>query len=225
MSGRLIVLEGTDGSGKTTQMELLTQALLRRNVPFRQLRFPRYGNPSCALVEQYLAGAYGSQPGDVNAYAASVFYAVDRFASYQEDWGAYYRQGGLLIADRYTTSNAVHQTPKLPPAEREPYLRWLYDLEFRRMGLPEPDLVLYLDMPTEAAAALRARREQATGTQADIHERDEAYLRQCRQVGLETASMLGWRVVSCADGERVRSMEEIHAEILSAVMEQEDHGI
>ena len=215
----LIVLEGIDGSGKSTQMGLLTAALTQQGVPYRQLRFPCYGTQGCVPVEQYLAGAYGSRPGDVNAYAASTFYAVDRYASYKQDWGEYYRAGGLLVADRYTTSNAVHQAPKLPPEEREPYLRWLYDLEFNRMGLPQPDLVLYLDMPTEAAAAMRARREQDTGTQADIHERDEEYLRLCRQVGLQTAELLGWRVVSCAEGLQVRAAADIHAEVLRAVME------
>ncbi len=218
MSGRLIVLEGTDGSGKSTQMELLVQALEQRGTAFRRLRFPRYGNPSCALVEQYLAGAYGAHPDDVNAYAAATFFAVDRYASYQEDWKADYQAGGLLIADRYTTSNAVHQTPKLPPEEREHYLDWLYDLEFDKMGLPRPDLVLYLDMPTEAAAAMRAHREQITGTHADIHERDEDYLRQCRQVGLWTAQRMGWQVVCCAQGGAVRSAASIHAEILNYVL-------
>lgn len=220
MSGRLIVLEGTDGSGKSTQMELLVQALEQRSVSFRRLRFPRYGNPSCAPVEQYLAGAYGDKPEDVNAYAASAFYAVDRYASYQEDWKTYYQQGGLLVSDRYTTSNAVHQTPKLPPAERETYLNWLYDLEFNRMGLPRPDLVLYLDMPTEAAAAMRSHREQMTGTQADIHERDLAYLQECREAGLQTARQLGWHVISCASGQEIRTIAEIHAEVLAAVLTQ-----
>ena len=218
MSGRLIVLEGTDGSGKSTQMELLVQALEQRGTVFRRLRFPRYGNPSCALVEQYLAGAYGAHPDDVNAYAAATFFAVDRYASYQEDWKADYQAGGLLIADRYTTSNAVHQTPKLPPEEREHYLDWLYDLEFDKMGLPRPDLVLYLDMPTEAAAVMRAHREQITGTHADINERDEDYLRQCRQVGLWTAQRMGWQVVCCAQGGAVRSAASIHAEILNYVL-------
>lgn len=221
MSGRLIVLEGTDGSGKSTQMQLLIEALDRAGTLYKKLRFPRYGNPSCAPVEQYLAGTYGSKPGDVNAYAASLFYAVDRFASYKEDWGEYYEQGGLLVADRYTTSNAVHQTSKLPEEEREDYLRWLVDLEFGKIGLPEPDLVIYLDMPTEAAAAMRRGREQATGTHADIHERDAAYLEECRKAGLQTAELLGWRVINCAREGMPRSIEEIHTEIMSLVKEME----
>ncbi len=221
MSGRLIVLEGTDGSGKSTQMQLLTEVLEREGRAFRKLRFPRYGDPSCAPVERYLAGAYGTKPGDVNAYAASLFYAVDRFASFKEDWGEYYKRGGLLVADRYTTSNAVHQSAKLPEREREPYLRWLYDLEFGKLGLPEPDLVLYLDMPTKAAAAMRRQREQKTGTHADIHERDLAYLETCRYAGLQAAALLGWRVIKCAAEDIPRSLEEIHGEICSVIAELE----
>ena len=222
MSGRLIVLEGTDGSGKSTQLQLMIEALERDGKPYRKLRFPRYGNPSCAPVEQYLAGAYGSKPGEVNAYAASLFYAVDRFASYKEDWGDYYEQGGLLVADRYTSSNAVHQSSKLPEEERAAYLRWLEELEFGKLGLPKPDLVIYLDMPTEAAAAMRRGREAATGTHADIHERDMAYLEECRRAGLQAAELLGWRVIQCAREGKPRSIEEIHTEILSLIRQLEE---
>lgn len=223
MSGRLVVLEGTDGSGKSTQMGMLVQALTQRGCDFRQLRFPRYGKPSCALVEQYLAGAYGTHPGDVNAYAASTFYAVDRYASFREDWGADYLSGRLLVSDRYTTSNAVHQTPKLPPEERVAFLRWLYDLEYDKMGLPRPDLVLYLDMPIWATEQMMARRAAQTGVAEDIHERDTDYLRLCREVGLQAASLLGWQVVPCAHEGRVRSAEEIHQAVLQAVLEEEAH--
>ncbi len=219
MRGRLIVLEGTDGSGKSTQMQLLVEALEGRD--FRRLRFPRYGNPSCAPVEQYLAGAYGSRPGDVNAYAASLFYAVDRFASYKEDWGNYYEAGGLVVADRYTTSNAVHQASKLPPEERKAFLTWLYDLEFGKIGLPKPDLVIYLDMPVQIAAAMRRGREEASGTRADIHEQDEAYLQECRRAGLQAAELLGWTVIRCANGSLPRSIQEIHDEIIQIVAKLE----
>ena len=126
-------------------------------------------------IRDSLSGAFGSRPDDVNAYAAATFYSVDRFASYRQDWGAYYEAGGLVIADRYTTSNAVHQTPKLPPEERRGYLEWLFDFEYRLLGLPKPDRVLYLDLPTEISERLMRRREQQTHTRADIHERDEAY--------------------------------------------------
>ncbi|MDO4315770.1 MAG: thymidylate kinase, partial [Oscillospiraceae bacterium] len=180
MSGKLIVFEGTDGSGKATQTRLLCRYLEEQGIPYREIDFPRYGKPSAAMVREYLDGNLGKKPGDVNAYAASMFYAMDRYASYKQDWGGFYEAGGLIVADRYTTSNAVHQASKLQADERKAYLDWLFDLEYRLLGLPRPDLVLYLDMPTEIAGRMMRRREQATGTHADIHEQDEAYLKSCR---------------------------------------------
>lgn len=141
MSGKLIVFEGTDGSGKATQSKLLFERLQREGIDCRKLNFPRYGEKSAALVELYLGGAFGTHPDDVNAYAASTFYSVDRYASYKQDWGKYYEAGGLLIADRYTTSNAVHQAGKLADGEREKYLDWLFGFEYGLLGLPEPSLV------------------------------------------------------------------------------------
>ena len=159
MQGKLIVFEGTDGSGKATQSELLCQELTRRGIPYRKLTFPRYQEESSALVRLYLGGAFGQKPGDVNAYAAASFYSVDRYASYKQDWGSYYEQGGLLIADRYTTSNAVHQTSKLPPEQQRPFVDWLFDFEYQKLGLPAPDRVLYLDLPTELSEQMMRRRE------------------------------------------------------------------
>ena len=140
MSGKLIVFEGTDGSGKATQAKLLCETLAQRGLAYREIDFPRYGNPFAEPANLYLHGALGNHPGDVNAYAASVLYAVDRFASYKEDWGRFYEEGGIVVANRYTTSNAVHQASKLPEGERREFLDWLFDLEYHRMGLPEPDL-------------------------------------------------------------------------------------
>ena len=149
MNGRLIVFEGTDGSGKATQSRLLCEHLQRENIPYKNITFPQYGKPSAAMVQEYLDGNLGRRPGDVNAYAASLMFSMDRYASYKQDWGAFYEAGGLVIADRYTTSNAVHQVSKLPPEERTVFLNWLFELEYGKLGLPKPDLVLYLDMPTE----------------------------------------------------------------------------
>ena len=158
MAGKLIVFEGTDGSGKATQTALLCGELDRRGIPYRRLEFPRYSEDSSALIRLYLGGAFGSDPGDVNAYAAASFYAVDRYASYKQDWGAFYESGGLVIADRYTTSNAVHQTSKLPAGERRAFLDWLFDFEYGKLGLPAPTRVLYLDMPTELTEQMMRRR-------------------------------------------------------------------
>ncbi|QNL45646.1 thymidylate kinase [Oscillibacter hominis] len=217
MSGKLIVFEGTDGSGKATQAKLLCRRLERQDVPFWEIDFPRYGAPSAAMVEEYLSGALGKNPGDVNAYAASTFYAIDRYASYKQDWGPFYEGGGLVIANRYTTSNAVHQASKLPQAEREAYLKWLFDFEYRLLGLPEPALVVYLDLPTELSGQMMRHREQQTGTQADIHENNEAYLRACRENARQIARDLGWRVIQCASGGRVRSAEDIQDEVYREV--------
>ena len=172
--GKLIVFEGTDGSGKSTQFEMLAKRLRQEGTDFHKLVFPQYSEPSSALLRMYLSGEFGKNPQDVNAYAASSFYAVDRYASYQKVWKDYYLQGGLVLSDRYTTSNAVHQTSKLPRKEQPEFLRWLYEFEYDRLGLPKPDLVIYLDVPTALTEGLMRRREKATHTEADIHEKDGA---------------------------------------------------
>lgn len=153
----------------------------------------------------------------MNAYAASTFYAVDRYASYQCVWKDYYQGGGFVVSDRYTTSNAVHQGSKVPEGERAEFFRWLYDLEYDRMGLPRPDLVVLLDMPVELSEQLMRKREQSTGTHADIHERDEDYLKKCRDVALHAAKYYGWRTVSCAKDGAIRGVEDIHEEVYAIV--------
>ena len=215
--GKLIVLEGIDGSGKSTQFGLLSVRLEREDVRFRRLRFPRYEEESSALIRLYLGGRFGSDPESVNAYAASTFFAVDRFASWAEDWRDYYRAGGLLLTDRYTTSNAIHQGAKLEGEAREEFFRWLYDFEFRLMELPKPDRVIYIDIPAERAIERLRAREAATGTGADIHEKDAAYLRKCRETGLAAAEYYGWNVVSAFSGGTGRSPEDIHEEIYSII--------
>ncbi len=211
--GKLIVFEGTDGSGKATQSKLLYERLLREGTDCRKLDFPRYGEPSCAAVELYLRGALGEKPGDVNAYAASTFFSVDRYCSYKQDWGEYYERGGVLIADRYTTSNAVHQASKLPRAERKAFLDWLFGFEYGLLGLPAPTAVFYLDVPTALSERMMRAREAANHTSADIHERDEDYLRDCRETGEQLVADYGWQYVDCSRGGEMRSIEDIHAEI------------
>ena len=208
--GSLIVFEGTDGSGKATQSKLLLERLRRDGLDCRPLTFPLYGQPSAAPVELYLSGALGAKPGDVNAYAASAFYAVDRYCSYKQDWGGFYEQGGVLIADRYTTSNAVHQASKLSGGERKAYLDWLFGFEYGLLGLPEPTAVFYLDVPTELTERMMRRREAESGTAADIHERDDAYLRACREAGEQLVADYGWQYVDCSRDGAMRSIEDIH---------------
>ena len=216
--GKLIVIEGTDGSGKSTQFRLLTQRFENENREFRKLVFPRYSEPSSALIKMYLGGEFGTKPSDVNAYAASAFYAVDRFASYKQDWGQWYEQGGLILSDRYTTSNAVHQSSKEAPENRKAFLKWLHEFEHEKLGLPSPDLVIYLDVPTDFTEKLMRQREQSTGTKADIHEQDMAYLATCRAVGRTAAEFYGWNVIHCVRDGQMRSIEDIHEEIYAKIL-------
>ena len=218
MRGKLIVFEGTDGSGKSTQFRLLCQRLEAEGTPFRRLIFPQYSEPSSALIRMYLGGEFGSHPADVNPYAASTFYAVDRYASWKKVWGDWYRGGGLVLSDRYTTSNAVHQASKLPEDQWEDFFRWLFDFECSKLGLPRPDLVVWLDMPTDRAVELLRRPEAATHTHGDIHEVDTGYLALCRRTALRAAECLGWVRVPCVDPSgALRSVEDIQQEIWGRV--------
>ncbi len=215
--GKLIVFEGTDGSGKSTQFHLLTQRLQTMNIDFKTMEFPQYSEPSSSLIRMYLGGEFGTRPSDVNAYAASTFYAVDRYASYRKVWGRYYNNGGIMLSDRYTTSNAVHQASKEPEESREEFFRWLQDFEYRHMELPKPDVVIYLDVPTEIAEQMLRKREVSTNTHADIHEQHMDYLRICRNTGLQAAKFYGWSIIECARDGKMRSIEDIHNEIFALV--------
>lgn len=216
--GKLIVIEGTDGSGKSTQFRYLTERLTRENRHFEKLVFPQYSQPSSALIRMYLGGEFGSSPSDVNAYAASAFYAVDRYASYKKVWGEYYDKGGLILCDRYTTSNAVHQASKEPEDKQADFLKWLYDFEYDKLALPEPDLVIYLDVPTDFTEQMMRRREADTNTSADIHEQDLNYLATCRRTGKAAAQYYGWTVIQCVQDGAIRSIADIHEEIYRHVM-------
>ncbi|MGI6264605.1 MAG: dTMP kinase [Acutalibacteraceae bacterium] len=198
--GRLIVIDGLDGSGKSTQLERLGGYLTQSGIPYKQICFPDYDQPSSALVKLYLSGAFGDSAADVNAYAASSFYAVDRFASYKSFWQADYETGALIVAARYTTSNAIHQMSKLPQEEWDGYLNWLEDYEYDRLGLPRPDAVLFLDMPPQVSQRLLSQRYHGDESKKDIHERDRAYLLDCRRCAQYAASRQGWRWIDCSDG-------------------------
>ena len=211
--GRLIVLEGLDGSGKSTQLGLVCDALTARGRTLRRLEFPRYESDSSALVRMYLGGAFGDSPEDVNAYAASSFYAVDRYASYKDDWGRAYDAGGLLISGRYTTSNAIHQGAKLTGEARDAYLDWLFDYEYRLLGLPAPDAVIFLDVEVPLVMENIRRRNEAR----DIHETHEAYLLRCRESALYAAWRFGWRVVPCGAEGKMRPAAAIEQEILEII--------
>ncbi len=211
--GKLIVLEGIDGSGKSAQFRRLCARLEKDGIDYNHIVFPRYDQDSSALIRMYLAGEFGTHPDDVNAYTASTFFAVDRFASYKKDWGSTYESGGLFLSDRYTTSNAVHQGSKLADAELPDFFRWLSDLEYEKMGLPRPDLVIYLDVDIETSLARMRRREAKNHTHADIHEQDIEYLRRCLRTAERAADFFGWtRIPFMKDGQE-RDVDEKNEEI------------
>ena len=215
--GKLFVIEGTDGSGKATQVELLRKRLSEEGMNIRKISFPQYDSDSSALIKMYLHGDFGTNPSDVNPFAASVFYAVDRYASFAQRWGKDYNNGDIIIADRYTTSNAVHQAAKLTGKEQIDFFQWLYGLEFGRMGLPKPDCVIYLDVPTHITERLMRKREHDTNTKADIHEKASDYLRISRETGLKASAYYGWHVVNCAKNDELRTIQDIHEEVYSIV--------
>jgi len=217
--GRLIVFEGIDGSGKSTQFRKLCERLEAEGRGYRRLVFPQYSEPSSAPLRMYLAGEFGSRPGDVNAYAASTFFAVDRFASYKKVWKDYYQSGGLMLADRYTTSNAVHQASKLPDGEREDFFKWLEHFEYSLLGIPRPDAVIYMDVPVEAAVGQMRKREEETNTKGDIHETDVGYLRKCRESAESAAEYFRWTKINCINDGRMRTVDDIHKEIYSSLKE------
>ena len=216
--GKLIIFEGLDGSGKGTQTNLLCQALRAKGEEPMQITFPDYESDSSALVKMYLSGQFGQKPDDVNAYASSTFYAVDRFASYKTRWGDFYRRGGLVVSDRYTTSNAVHQCSKLPPMHWDGFLEWLFDFEYKKMGIPAPDAVVYLSVEVEVSQRLIAERYHGDTNKMDIQEKDIEYLARSRAAAEYCARKLGWERIVCTkeeNGQRVmRSADEIHAEVM-----------
>ena len=216
-AGRLIVIEGLDGSGKATQAKLLAEAAAARGKRVREVSFPDYDSDSSALVKMYLAGDFGSDPGDVNAYAASSFFAVDRYASFKKDWGGFYRDGGLVVADRYTTSNAVHQCSKLPEECWDAYLDWLFRFEYELLGIPAPDAVVYLRLDPAISQALMAGRYHGDVATKDIHERNLDYLRRSRAAAEYCARKLGWLSVECTRGGEMRSIEDIQEEVFALV--------
>ena len=216
--GKLIVIEGLDGSGKSTQLELLNENLIKKGIDTRSVSFPNYDSPSSTLVKMYLGGDFGKNPNDVNAFAASVFYTVDRYASFKTDWGEYYNNGGTVISGRYTTSNAVHQASKLPQAEWETFLSWLYDFEYNKIGIPKPDKVIFLDMPIEVSQKLLSKRYNGDENKKDIHESDTEYLNKCRKAALFTAEYSNWEIIPCAKDGEARSIEDIANDILNSVL-------
>lgn len=223
MPGKLIVIEGLDSSGKQTQTELLCKVLNERGIQVKKISFPCYDSDSSALVKMYLAGKLGDNADEVNPFAASSFYAVDRYASFKTDWGAFYNNGGIVIADRYTTSNMIHQAGKISDLkERDAYLEWLYEYEFNRLGLPSPDKVIFLEMPPSVSERLmKERANKFTGeSEKDIHEKDKLHLINSYNSALYVAEKFEWTRVSCVRDDNLRSIEDIHSEILEYALDE-----
>ena len=216
--GKLLVLEAGDGSGKATQTKMLRERLVAESRCVRQVEFPDYASPSSALVRMYLGGDFGERASEVNAYAASAFFAVDRYASFQTKWRADLEAGAIVLADRYTTANMVHQAVKIEDAaEREAFLAWLEDFEYEKLALPRPDLVLFLDMDPAVSRRLIAARAAASGVAQDIHERDEDYLVRCHRASVNLAARCGWQRVRCSEAGEPLSREAVHEKIYEAV--------
>lgn len=218
--GKMIVIEGLDGSGKSTQAELLKKWLNSEGYDTYTLDLPYYNDPSSTLVKMYLSGEMGDKPSDVNAYAASTFYAVDRYASYKKHWEKEYNSGKITVANRYTTSNASHQMTKLSESEWDNYLDWLFEFEYKKMGIPEPELVIFLEMPVEVSQKLLSKRYNGDENKKDVHERDVSYLASCHRAALYAADKLGWTVIHCSENGEPRALEDISADVCRVVKER-----
>ena len=216
--GHLAVIEGLDGSGKATQASALAGYFSEQGRETLLISFPNYKEESSALVRLYLSGALG-KPAEVGAYAASGFYAADRYISYITNWKKNYDAGHTIIADRYVTSNAAHQMSKLPYEEWDDYLNWMEDYEYTRLGLPRPDVVIYLDMHPETSRGLLQKRYGSGGVQSDIHERDMQYLLRCRKAALYACEKLGWRKIACDDGCRPLPVMHIFEQVKLLTMD------
>ena len=206
---KLIVIEGLDGSGKSTQFEIIGRYFKDKGVPCKAISFPEYDKPSSALVKMYLNGDFSKNAEEINAYAASSFYAVDRYASYKLYWEKNYKNGELILAARYVTSNAIYQMEKLPEDEWKSYLEWLSDYEYDKLGLPRPDMVIYLDMPVDVSQKLLLERYKGDESKKDIHEGNIKFLNNCRKAALFTAERQGWEIISCSENGCALSIEAI----------------
>lgn len=221
--GKLFVIDGTDGSGKQTQFDLLKKHLDEEGIEYKTVSFPNYDSPSSSLVKMYLSGEFGENAKNVSPYVASTFYAVDRYATFQKEYKKYYEEGGIILADRYTTANMVHQAGKIDnEEEREKFLNWLFDLEFNLYGLPVPSKVFFLNMPPEKVKELIKNRENkfTHSSQKDIHERDEKHLQDAYNAACSLVNKYNWNEIKCVKNNEIRTREDIHNEIFNIVQKE-----
>ncbi|WP_073508322.1 dTMP kinase [Streptobacillus notomytis] len=220
--GKLIIIEGTDGSGKQTQTQKLYNRLVDNGIKVKKISFPNYESNASALVKMYLSGEFGSKPTDVNAYTASTFFGIDRYASYKMDWEKDYLSGSIIISDRYTGSNMIHHGSKIDDIkEKEEYLKWLEDLEFNKFCIPKPNITIFLNVPIEYTFNLMENRNNKfTGdSKKDIHESDREYLKKSYYNALNIAKEKGWRIINCVVDNKMLTIEDIHELIYSEIKE------
>ncbi len=213
MKSKIIVIEGLDGSGKATQTKILADKLIEKGLKVRKLEFPDYSNPSSSLVKMYLNGDFGDKPEDVNAYASSAFYAVDRVASYLQFWKKDYEDGDVILSDRYATSNIIYQMSKLDKSEYDSFIEWQNDFEYKKLGIPKPDAVIYLDVEPEVSQKLMEKRYGGDKSKMDLHEKNVKFLLDCRESALFAAEKCGWKVINCCENGDIKSIDRIAEEI------------
>ena len=216
MKSKIIVIEGLDGSGKATQTKILAEKLEQKGIKVRKLEFPDYSNPSSSLVKMYLNGDFGSKPEDVNAYSASAFYAVDRVASYLQFWKNDCENGTVILSDRYATSNIIYQMSKVDKSERDAFIEWANDFEYSKLGLPKPDMVIYLDVEPDVSQKLMEKRYEGDKSKMDLHERNVKFLLECRESAIYAVDKCGWKLINCCENGEIKSIEKIAEEIEEA---------
>ena len=219
MKSKIIVIEGLDGSGKATQTKILAEMLADKGYKVRKLEFPDYANPSSSLVKMYLGGDFGSNPNDVNAYAASSFYAVDRVASFLQFWKSDYEEGTVILSDRYATSNIIYQMSKVEDSQRDEFIEWQNDFEYNKLGIPKPDAVIYLDVEPEVSQRLMEKRYDGDMSKMDLHERNVKFLLDCRKSALYAAEKCNWKVINCCENGEIKSIDNIAEEIKEAIFD------
>ncbi len=216
MNAKFIVIEGLDGSGKATQAKILFDKISATGKTVKKLEFPDYANESSALVKMYLGGEFGSNPNDVNAYAASAFYAVDRVASFLKFWKKDYESDSVILSDRYATSNIIYQMSKLDKADWDSFIEWQEDFEYNKLAVPKPDKIIYLDVEPEVSQKLINKRYEGDESKKDLHEKNFAFLLECRKSALYAAKKCGWIVINCCENGEIKPIEVIAAEIEKA---------
>ena len=218
--GKLFVIDGTDGSGKQTQLQKLKERFEREGVSFKDVSFPNYESESSSLVKMYLNGDFGSNAQEISPYIASTFYAADRYATFKTKYEEYYNNGGIILADRYTTANMVHQAGKIKDdKEREKFLDWLWDFEFNLYGLPVPTQVFFLNMPIEYSEKLMQNRANKITHEEkkDIHERDKEHLKDSYNEACKLVQKYNWFEIKCVKDGNIRTIDDIHEEIYKEI--------